>query len=41
MRDSLYGQHTALIKPALIISTLTLFEKKKVQKNTVNADKSL
>lgn len=40
MRDSLYGQHTALIKPALIISTLTLFEKK-VQKNTVNADKSL
>lgn len=29
MRDSLYGQHTALIKPALIISTLTLFEKKK------------
>lgn len=27
MRDSLYGQHTALIKPALIISTLTLFEK--------------
>lgn len=37
MRDSLYGQHTALIKPVLIIITLTLFEKK-VQKNTVNAD---
>lgn len=37
MCDSLYGQHTGLIKPVLIISTLTLFEKK-VQKNTVNAN---
>lgn len=34
MHDSLYGQHTALIKPALIISTLTLFEKKGAEEHS-------
>lgn len=34
MHDSLYGQHTALIKPVLIIITLTLFEKKGAEEHS-------